>query len=141
MPASAPYAFTRIAGEGSGDVIIRVDGIDIIASQFQMTYGINAIPTASALIGLGRDARTGQESNVYSIAQNLKQMAKVEILLTGRLKDWDTTGAQWPEGEHVLFIGYVSGITYRRTLGTVSLVVNFVSKLFLVLIVLLKLLE
>ena len=130
MPASAPYAFTRIAGEGSGDVIIRVDGIDIIASQFQMTYGINAIPTASALIGLGRDARTGQDSNVYSIAQNLKQMAKVEILLTGRLKDWDTTGAQWPEGEHVLFIGYVSGITYRRTLGTVSLVVNFVSKLF-----------
>ena len=130
MPASAPYAFTRIAGEGSGDVIIRVDGIDIIASQFQMTYGINAIPTASALIGLGRDARTGKISNVYSVANNLKQMAKVEILLTGKLKDWDSGGRQWPEGEHVLFIGYVSGITYRRTLGTVSLVVNFVSKLF-----------
>ena len=94
-----------------------------------MEYGVNAIPNATALIVLGRDARTGEKSSVYSAVSALKQMAPVTVTLSGTMKDWDTTGKQWPQGSHTLFIGYVSGITYRRTLGTVSLVLNMVQKL------------
>ncbi len=127
----APWALTNLADQptGGGHISINVGGTELIASQFQMEYGVNAIPNATALIVLGRDARTGEKSSVYSAVSALKQMAPVTVTLSGTMKDWDTEGKQWPQGSHTLFIGYVSGITYRRTLGTVSLVLNMVQKM------------
>ena len=131
MTKPAPYAFTNLANtlDMGGKVNINVNGIELVASQFQMEYGVNAIPNATALIALGRDARTGDDSSVYQAVSSLKQMAPVIVTLSGKMLDWDTAGKEWPMGEHILFIGYVSGITYRRTLGTVSLVLNMVQKM------------
>lgn len=140
-PNAAPYALTNLSDAkpdvgrfvlaDGGDVRINVNGFTLVASQFSMSYGLNSIPTATALIALGRNARTGQRSTAHEAVAQLKQMAPVTVRLTGSLLDWDPTGKQWPPSPigHVLFVGYVSGIAYRRSLGRVSLVLNMVQKL------------
>lgn len=139
MADFAPFAMTNLSDASpnaaigvnapGGDVIINVNGTELIASQFSMSYGLNSIPTATALIALGRDARTGQRSAVHGVIGQIKQMAPVIVKLVGTLRDWDTNKTQWPRGDHILFLGYVSGIAYRRSLGRVSLVLNMVNKL------------
>lgn len=144
-PKIAPYAVTNLSeaqplggGPKGGSIIIEVNGVELKAAQLSLSYGFNAIPAASAMIPLGRDARTGKVSEVNNpeVIKGLKQMAPVVIKMKGTLKDWSTVGGsvpgskkQWPSGEHTLFVGYISGIAYRRTLGRVSLVINAVHKL------------
>ncbi len=143
----SPYAVTNLAAgtsmpkvmrELGGNVEIEVNnGIKLVASQFSMTYGVNSIPTATALIALGRNVRTGEQADVHDpgVIKQLKLFAAVTVMLTGRLGDWspspgeDDNKKQWPRGRHVLFTGYVSGVSYRRSVGRVSLVVNMVSVL------------
>lgn len=139
MADFAPFAMTNLSDASpnaavgvnapGGNVIINVNGTELVASQFSMSYGLNSIPTATALIALGRNARTGEKSAVHQAVAQIKQMAPVKVELIGTLRDWDTNKTQWPRGEHVLFIGYVSGIAYRRSLGRVSLVLNMVHQL------------
>tara|TARA_R110000751_G_scaffold116345_3_gene215910 strand:+ start:1118 stop:2905 length:1788 start_codon:yes stop_codon:yes gene_type:complete len=113
-------------------------GVTLPCVQFTMSNGVNAIPTAAALVPLGRNARTKELSTAYTVIQELKQMARVRITLTGNIGDYSPNGAaggtgereQWPMGEHLLFMGYIAGTSYRRSQGSVSLVVNFVHKLF-----------
>lgn len=134
------FARTSFEGNGEGDIEIKLEesGIIIPCSQVTTTYGLNAIPTASVLVPLGRNARTQQQSTVYGVIQDIKQMAKVTIRLKGSLRDWSPDGddsgtkKQWPKNDegHILFIGYVSGSSYRRNQGSVSLVINFIHKLF-----------
>lgn len=136
------FARTSFEGgkRGEGDIEIKLEksGIVIPCVQVTTTYGLNAIPTASALVPLGRDARTGQPSSIYNVIQEIKQMSRVTIRLTGNLRDYSPDGSadgqkqQWPESEdgHIIFMGYVSGSSYRRSQGSVSLVVNFIHKLF-----------
>jgi hypothetical protein len=62
-------------------------------------------------------------------------MAEVRVEIRGSLGDWSPRGGanggkqQWPGGTHTLFVGYVSGTSYRRSLGRVSLVLNMVNQL------------
>lgn len=140
--------FCRTSFEGKkvgGNLTIQLIGISgepvLPCVQFTMTNGINAIPTASALVPLGVNARNTKEeqnSKVYDVIQNLKQLTPVTVTLTGKLGEYSPGGAadgqggreQWPAGDHLLFMGYVSGTSYRRSQGSVALVVNFVHKLF-----------
>jgi len=133
------------------EVKVKVAGFFLPASQISITYGLNDIPTASAQIALGRDARTQSDSSVYKIVNLIKQMAEAEILVSGALGDFDTSGTggvrkQFPQAkvqqkaqearekdlgkDAVIFKGYVSGLTYRRSAGRVTMIVNFVNKLF-----------
>tara|TARA_R110002051_G_scaffold61354_1_gene112414 strand:+ start:27561 stop:29081 length:1521 start_codon:yes stop_codon:yes gene_type:complete len=61
-------------------------------------------------------------------------MTPVKITMSGDLGEYNVSGTPWPTATaakpHVLFIGYVSGISYRRSMGRVSLVLNFVQKMF-----------
>lgn len=141
MADSAPFALTNLSDAkpekgrfvlaDGGDVRINIKGFNLIASQFSMSYGLNSIPTATALIALGRDARTGERSAAHAAVAELKQMAPVFVSLTGSLLDWDPSRKQWPPSPvgHIIFVGYVSGVAYRRSLGRVSLVLNMVHKL------------
>lgn len=131
------WALVDLSGERSGgaSLIVKVNGMEgIPISQFAMTSGLNAVPTATAMIAVGRDARTGNVSLINTIVTQIQQMAPVEVLLRGKLGDWSTDGGpagkkQWPGGEHVLFCGYTAGISYRRALGRVYIVMNMVSQL------------
>lgn len=139
---NARFARTSFEGKNAGGTIeIKLTKLGVILPcvQFTMDNGVNAIPTAAALVPLGRDARNPTElSTVYRVIEDIKQMTPVEITLKGKLGDYSPGGdkdgsgnrEQWPEGDHLLFMGYVSGTSYRRSQGSVSLVVNFIHKLF-----------
>lgn len=137
MPNQATYwAMNNLSGEDSGgaDLFVTVKGTKVPVAQFSMSYGLNSIPTATALIALGRDARTGEDSAIYDLAADLKQMTEIKVELQGNLGDWVPQGAggarvPWPGGTHVLFVGYAAGISYRRSLGRVSLVLNMKNQL------------
>jgi hypothetical protein len=132
-----PYAYTTIDGLDSGGAEIRVtigsggqQDVVLPCSQFSMDYGINAIPNASAMIALGRNARTGEDSPIYSKISDIKQMEPCRVELVGNLRQWSPSKL-WPSlGDGViLFQGYVSGFSYRRISGRVNLVLSIVHRL------------
>lgn len=109
---------------------LYVAGVELPVAQFSMTYGLNAIPSATALIALGRNAQTLEESTVYQVIDAIKQMAKVRVIIEGPLGDWSAAaGTQFPSGYSVIFVGYVAGISYRRSAGRVSMVLNMLNQL------------
>lgn len=123
------------AQDGGAELVMRIGGEQIPVSQFSMSYGQNDIPKATALVALGRDARTGEVSKIYPQINSIKQMAAVRVFIRGNLGDWsprgvDGTKESFPIGANAtIFIGYVSGISYRRSAGRVSLVLNLVNQL------------
>jgi len=140
MPNQSQYwALTDFSGAGQAgsgaELFVIVDGVEVPIAQFSMTYGLNAIPSATALVALGREARTSQPSAIYDVVSQVKQMAEVRVEIRGQLGDWSPQGngnggkKSWPGGTHIIFVGYVSGISYRRSLGRVSMVLNMVNQL------------
>jgi len=126
----------QVGNQTGAEVFVVVGGVFLPASQISITYGLSDIPTASAQIALGRDVRTQNDSSVYGAVDSIKQMAEAEIWVLGALGDFNTSGTggvrkQFPQANGaVIFKGYVSGLTYRRSAGRVTLIVNFVNKLF-----------
>jgi hypothetical protein len=132
-----PYVYTTINGLEAKGAEVQVivgsagaAGVILPCSRFSMDYGVNAIPNATAMVALGRDARTGKDSAVYGTISQIKQMAPCRIQLVGDLNEY-TPVTSWPVPDEpaILFQGYVSGFTYRRTTGRVSLVINMVHRL------------
>lgn len=138
------WALVDLSGNGANrtanskaSIFMQMDGVQIPIAQITLQYGLNAIPTASAVIALGRSVRTLQDSAIYQQISKIKQMVPVIIYATGALGDWSTYGRrgakqQWPVSNqtHILFTGYFSGFSYKRSQGRVSLVANLVNKLF-----------
>lgn len=126
----------QVGNNTGADLYVVVAGAILPAAQISITYGLNDIPTASAQIALGRDARTGDDSPVYTQVNAIKQMAEAEIVILGSLGDFTSSGAggvrqQFPfAARTVIFKGYVSGLTYRRSAGRVTMIINFVNQLF-----------
>ena len=115
-----------------GNVIVQINGVEIPVSQVSLRYGLNAIPEATVVVALGKDVKTNELSKSYAIAKAIKQMVPIKISIRGSLGDWSTFGnEQWPDATEpvVIFMGYVSGMTYRRTSGRISLVINAVNQL------------
>jgi hypothetical protein len=129
-------AALQVGNNTGSAVFVVVNGVSLPAAQISITYGLNDIPTASAQIALGRDARTGVDSPVYSQVNSIKQMAEAEIRILGALGDFTSSGTggvrqQFPFAlGTVIFKGYVSGLTYRRSAGRVTMIINFVNQLF-----------
>lgn len=115
-----------------GNVIVQIKEVEVPVSQVSLRYGLNAIPEATIVVALGKDVKTNELSNSYAIAKDIKQMVPIKISIRGSLGDWSTFGnEQWPDATEpvVIFMGYVSGMTYRRTSGRISLVINAVNQL------------
>ena len=114
---------------------LGTQGLRIPISQMTMTYGKNEIPTATAIIAMGRNARSLVDSKIYEFADSLTTMTPVTIWIGGRLGDWQAGGsldgdiAQFPNGEHMVFCGYVAGTSYRRSSGMVGFVINIIHHL------------
>ena len=114
-------------------VFLLVNDNEIPVSQISLRYGLNAIPDATILIAMGHDADTGKPSAIYSQVASITQMAPLKIKIEGNLGDWNIGGTiKWPTAQPaaIIFTGYVSGLSYRRTSGRVSLVINAVNQLF-----------
>jgi hypothetical protein len=120
---------------GGAKVVLAIEGAEIPMAQFSMSYGLNAIPQATALIALGRDARTGLQSPIYAKVEAIKQMSPVRVFIKGELGDWSPRGNNGAKesfpvvDDATIFIGYVAGISYRRSSGRISLTLNLVGQL------------
>lgn len=135
---SQAWALTDFAGpsrSGVGsDLLVTVNGVSLPIAQFTMTYGLNSIPSATAMIAMGRNARTGAASSIYTQAHQLSQMAPAKVEIRGPMGDWSPIGQSgrkisWPAGQHILFTGYVSGTSYKRAVGKIFLVLNLTHRL------------
>lgn len=133
---SVNWASVDLSGKPGGYVQVKVAGMEIPVAQFSMTYELNSIPTATVSVALGRNAKTAAPSSIYALVSRLKKMAEVTVKLVGKLGDWSTTGAggkkipfPQPEGGAVLFIGYISGLSYQRSSGQISAVLSLTNKL------------
>jgi hypothetical protein len=121
----------------SAKLVIEFAGVRLPVAMFSTTYALNSIPTATAAIALGRNARTGELSPVYSVMQDLKQMTPVVVRLEGSLGDWSTISPggirsekqQFPSGSFIIFSGYVAGLSYKRSGGTIALMLSMVNNL------------
>lgn len=118
------------------DLYVLVNGVPIPVSQVSLTYGLNEIPTASAQVALGRNARDNSSSSIYDQVAAIKQMAEVQIIVQGKLGDFTSSGTggqrqQFPTVDAAtIFMGYVSGLSYRRSSGRVTMIINMVNRLF-----------
>ena len=140
----ANFASVNLSGDGGnlkkpgGRVQVMLAGIELPVAQFSMTYELNSIPTATVLVALGRNTETNKPSSIYDLVPKLKTMVdEITVKLVGELGDWSTAAGEDskqvqfpnPPGGGVLFIGYVSGLSYRRSSGQISTVLSLTNKL------------
>ncbi len=107
-------------------LVAEVAGAEHQLVQFQMSFGLNAVPRATALLAVGRDARNvTQAAPVHKLADKLiyLQPAKVYLEATGA---FSAAGETWPLGRTLLFDGYLTGTSYRKSNNNVQLVFDFV---------------
>jgi len=136
QPRNDPNGNPQVGDQITGATVeVSIDDVVVPVSQFMMTYSVNQIPTASAQIALGRNARTQQDSSIYAAVKNIRQMAKVRVRILGTIGDVSAktfNGSQdrFPPGPATIFMGYVSGLSYRRSAGRISMIVNMVHQLF-----------
>lgn len=122
------------AGMTSAEVVVTIAGTKIPVAQFSMRYALNSVPEATVMVALGRNAKTQQPSAVYDIVSQIKQMAEAKVEITGKLGDWSPRGApagkqKFPDGPAIIFMGYVSGMTYRRSSGRVNLIISLTQQM------------
>lgn len=135
------WAIVDLTGvnNGGANVYADISGVNVPVAQLSMTYGLNDIPTASIQIPMGSDVRTNVKSPIYDVVANLLQMAEIRIYLAGQLGDFNAGAAdkeknnKWfPTIEEpvIIFMGYVSGVSYRRSSGRITTTIHMVNKLF-----------
>ena len=135
------WAIVDLTGvnNGGANVYADISGVNVPVAQLSMTYGLNDFPTASIQIPMGSDVRTNVKSPIYDVVANLLQMAEIRIYLAGQLGDFNAGAAdkeknnKWfPTIEEpvIIFMGYVSGVSYRRSSGRITTTIHMVNKLF-----------
>jgi len=87
--------------------------------QFTSTFAMNAIPVASLLVAVGRNAETQKLATIHSAIPDLKVNTKVEVFLrteitsSEEVKDKDVGVPK--DGEIKIFEGKIVGMGWRRT--------------------------
>lgn len=117
---SDPFGLSRFT------VTLEAAGAVHQLAQFQMSFALNGVPRATALLAVGRDARTGSDpAPIHKAADQLKYLtpAKVYFEATGI---FSAAGEPWPAGRTLLFDGYVTGLSYRRAKDAVQLSLDLV---------------
>ena len=86
-------------------------------SSASLNFGLNAIPTASCTLAIGRETLTGIQANIHEHALDLVATKPARIWLdpTGYFSPTDSKAAWTKAGPQVIFLGYVGGIGYKRT--------------------------
>lgn len=108
------------------DLAVRLNGREYRVSDVSMNFGLNKIPNARASLAIGRDARTLERALIHDTANDLTLMVPAEIVFRPK-GEWSPDDAGFPPGlgrwdeagEHVIFVGYLTGTGYRKQLGEV----------------------
>ncbi len=107
-------------------LVAEIEGDEYEMVQFQMSFGLNMVPRASALMAVGRNARNITETaTIHRTGDKLVYLkpAKVYFEAVGRLSAKDES---WPSGRTLIFDGYLTGVSYRRSSNSVQLTLDFI---------------
>src|SRR5690606_4727254 len=85
--------------------------------QFQMSFALNAVPKATALLAVGRNARNVSEvAPIHRVGSQLIYLQPAKIYMEA-IGVFAADGTTWPDGRTLLFDGYLTGVSYRRSEG------------------------
>lgn len=104
----------------------EIEGESYELVQFQMSFGLNMVPRATALAAVGRNARNVSEmATVHRTGSKLLYLVPAKVYMEAN-GVFDATGRFWPQGRHMIFDGYLTGTSYRRSANTVQMSLDFV---------------
>jgi hypothetical protein len=106
-------------------IIVLVNGISFEGVQVVCSYELNAIPTCSITIAVGRNVRTLQAATAHSRVGKLKNRNYVEVfLLAEPLGEEGGAPNEWPADEFPIFYGYVTGTGWQRSTSGANFVIH-----------------
>jgi len=110
MPGDAAYAVARLHTR------CVIDGIEFECAQVTLSYEMNAIPSCTCMLAVGREVKSLQPAKVH------KHFSKLKVRSSFKLYFWaEPLAAQggawnvWPEKPALIFEGQVVGTGWQRS--------------------------
>mgnify|MGYP000317096001 CR=1 FL=1 len=103
--------------------VLDIDGTMFDVIQCGADFSINGIPTAEAVLAIGRKASGGNEAAAIHKAVNklsAESICKLYFCPTGQWSDQN----EWPAGPHLVFEGRLANVGYTKVQGKVQFVVR-----------------
>jgi len=94
----------------------EIDGEEVDLISVQCAFEMNKIPVAQAVLPVGREVRTLNETSAHEITANAALQAPVQIWGEfSNVGGVDNDRAVVPEGKYKLFDGFFTGAGYKRS--------------------------
>lgn len=98
---------------------------DLEVVMFNSDWALNQIPRASCVLAQGRKAgNPSKAANIHSAGTFFDYMQKATVTLSA--EGAMSVDDDWPEGDKVIFEGYVTGAGYQKVNGKTQFVVNLI---------------
>lgn len=131
-------ALARFFHPGTNVLWLTVAGKNYLLSQYNATFALNEIPTASCVLATGEKVTPQKGQLQISPSEDLvKELsgvglapATITLDLTG--SDWEPNSQRFPngfQGSKIIFEGYYAGLSYARVGAKIQLIVSLVHKL------------
>lgn len=116
------YVYSDLSAKDS--LVLEIAGVQYAVAQFSAAWAANEVPTAVAMLAIGRDARTQTPAQIHLTGANLQQMAKAAVWFEP-VGEFDRN-ANWPEARQKIFDGFFTGFAYRKVAGKIHVVCNLI---------------
>ena len=126
-------ALVKLFDEANPTLWLTVGDKKYMLVQYNATFALNEIPTASCTLAAGEritQGRGGQFSPAEDLTKELSGvgLAKATVTLAMRDSDWKPNDDGFT-GTKVIFEGYYAGVAYHRVGSKIQLTVSLVHKL------------
>ena len=117
---------------------VEVNGKKYAIAQYNSTFALNEIPTASCTLATGERITQGKGGVSFSPAEELAAelsgvgFAEAKVVLDLDGSDWEPNSLGYPDGfqgQKTIFEGYYAGLSYRRVGSKIQLTASLVHKL------------
>lgn len=105
------------------NAIIGGTEFDDIVSM-SATFGLNAIPTASIVVAVGKDHKRNKTATIHTARSKLRPRDPVQVFLEMIPESGDTS--KIPGRKYKVFEGYLAGIGYQRSHNSANFTINVV---------------
>jgi len=95
-------------------VYAEVPGYTLDVTSISCSFAPNALPSATLIIPLGREGRTGMQSYGHLLAATFSNPIPVKVYISINSYSTTVTGLR-PAGTYLLFSGFIIGAAYKKT--------------------------
>jgi len=131
-------AVTKLFDPKRNILWLTVAGKNYLMSQYNATFALNEIPTASCILATGEKVTPNKGGLVLYPSEELAEelsgvgLAPATVTLDLDGSDWEPSSKKFPggyKGKKVIFEGYYAGLAYARVGSKIQLTVSLVHKL------------